>query len=682
MLKPPPNQPAKAELIPPRITLRYQDVAIFKAEIRTDLNKFHYNTVVNDGKGLVNQVIVFTAKDPSDMIEITGEITGSKESFPCESDRRPEGFDIVRHSYGLSHSLLNRAVYDRKWDWVLSVDHYADVIIEPAKSTSESHTFKIEIRGGEIIIRFRPRFYQKHRGLGFFEPWTYRVWKEPVVGWCSWFAYRSDVTEENVRYAADVISKVLLPYGYEYLQIDAGYESGDGLPESWLNPNWKFPSGLRNLAEYIRNKGLKPGIWTNVAFSQKEYADSHKDFFVIDENGDIATGNWIHISMDGSNPETLNTLVRPVYRGLREMGWEYFKVDALRHLRYEGYNSNINYFRKRKVDRVDAYRELVRAIREEIGREYFVLGCWGARPELIGIIDGCRLGTDGYSFAGLSQFNSFNNIVWLNDPDHIELTREEAYRSTMVASLTGSLFLLTDKPEKYFTDIVEPAKRTAPVLFTLPGQLYDVDPSRSENLSRVDSEVSGSGPRIFDAGLTPKCHLYLLEINKPFENWVVLGRTGGSFDSIRFKELGLLPYKEYFVFEFWSERLLGSFTGEFCPGEIDPQYNCQLFCIKERKRHPQVIATNRHITCGGYELSSVEWESDILRGKNRVVGGDTYKIFITESEGHVFDSFSCNGAEVLDEAKKGMLRIVSVKSETDREVRWFARFAAADAPAE
>ena len=81
----------------------------------------------------------------------------------------------------------------------------------------------------------------------------------------------------------------------------------------------------------------------------------------------------------------------------------------------------------------------------------------------MGLVDACRIGDDGFAYAGLAQYNSFNNIVWRNDPDHIELN-EDAYRSTLVTSLTGSLFMLTDKPAVYRTPAVEPAKRTVPVL--------------------------------------------------------------------------------------------------------------------------------------------------------------------------------------------------------------------------
>jgi hypothetical protein len=133
--------------------------------------------------------------------------------------------------------------------------------------------------------------------------------------------------------------------------------------------------------------------------------------------------------------------------------------------------------------------------------------------------------------------------VWRNDPDHIELSDREAWRSTMVTSLTGSLFLLTDKPERYLTPYVEPAKRAAPVLVTVPGQLYDVDPSRSDNLWQVDGEVSGRDPKPFDAGMAPAANLYQLDVVRPFEAWTVLGRTGGDIDEIPFDQLGLDPSK-------------------------------------------------------------------------------------------------------------------------------------------
>jgi len=671
----PPNQPGKIAVKAGQIVWEYEGKPLFKAEILTDTDKYRIHTAADSSDGRTTQLLILTAKRWRDSIEVRGTIQAGHESFPCEADRRDSGLRIVRHSHGLSHSLLNRAVYDRSRDWIFSVDHNPRVKITPSKEDKLGRSYAVEISGREIILRFRPRYYQKHRGLKYYEPWTYKVWPKPVVGWCSWFAYFQDINEQNVKKVADVIADVLLPYGYEYLQIDDGFQRGHGLPELWLEPNEKFPRGLKDLADYIKSRGLKPGIWTNVAFNQMDFAEKNRALFVLDSEGRPARGNWIDISIDGSNPEAVDRLIRPVYKGLKQMGWQYFKVDALRHLRYEGYNSQPEYFRKKGVDRVEAFRTLVKAIREEVGREHFMLGCWGIRPELIGIIDSCRIGTDGYSFAGLSQYNSFNNVVWLNDPDHIELSPAEAYRSTMATSLTGSLFLLTDKPEVYLTPMVEPAKRSTPVLYTYPGQVFDVDPSRSENLHRVDVEVSGSGPRVFDASREPKVHLFLLEINKPFGNWMLLGRTGGDFEDISFSELGLDPNQEYYVYEFWSKRLLGSFQRSFLPGKIDPRFNCQLFCIRRRLDRPQVIATNRHITCGGYDLETVYWDGSTLSGSSHLVGGDIYILYATEPPGYSLRSFWCGPeAEVLKTEKQGRLILVSIRSEKNSSVSWKLQF--------
>jgi hypothetical protein len=322
---------------------------------------------------------------------------------------------------------------------------------------------------------------------------------------------------------------------------------------------------------------------------------------------------------------------------------------------------------------VGAYRGYVDAVRREIGRDVFLLGCWGIRPELVGLLDGCRIGTDGFSYAGLAQFNSWNNVVWRNDPDHIELDGDR-YRSTLVTSLTGSVLLLTDRPELYRTDVVEPARRAAPVLWTRPGQIFDVDPSRSGELSRVNAEVSGSGPRVFDAGLQPACDLFLLEIDRPFENWTVVGRTGASVEEIRFADLGLDPGKEYFVFEFWTKRLLGSFVGAFTPGSIDPVFRSQVLAIRERRPYPQVIATSRHVTCGGVDLVEARWQEGMLSGRSLVVAGDPYDIFLTEPEGYRLEGFECPGMPVPEVKKEGPLIRVSLLPGQSGAAGWSARF--------
>ena len=669
---PPPNAPAKVVLKGEKVRITYNGRAIFEGTVRAGAGGVEATVNVYRTGDSTSQIVLLTSRGEG-RARLSGTVSGGPESFPCEADRRDRGPAMVRHSSGLSRSLLNRAVYDRGSDWLLSVDAGPRATVAPLEETQETRTFGLVAEGAEIVLRFRPRFYQIHRGLRFFEPWTYKAWPRPVAGWISWFAFLDKVTEQDIVETADTLSEVLLPFGYECLQIDDGYQTGEGRPDLWLNANAKFPRGLGFLPGYIKSKGLTPGIWTNVAYKQVDPAVDHADWFVTDKSGKPARGNWIGFSLDASNAQALDEVVRPVYKGLRGMGWEYFKVDALRHLRYEGYNAHADYFRRKKLDLVTAYRRYVEAIRGEIGRDVFLLGCWGIRPELIGLLDGCRIGTDGFSYAGLAQFNSWNNVIWRNDPDHIELN-EDRYRSTLVTSLTGSILLLTDKPSFYRTGDVRPAKRTAPVLWTLPGQVFDVDPSRSDALARVDAEVSGSGPRAFDAGLAPACDLFLLEIHRAFEDWAVLGRTGESVAELRFADLGLDPGKEYFVYESWSERLLGSFAGGFAPGRPDPVFKSQALVIRERRPHPQVIATNRHVTGGGVDLLDVRWNDGVLSGRSRVAAGDPYEIVITEPAGFRLERFESGGAAPLEVRREGIALRVRLPAGAGPDVDWSARF--------
>ena len=653
-----------------KIEITYLKKLIFQGRLNIDKSKLAINIVNDIDHNALTQVIKFTSRSDSSII-IKGWIAGSGQSFPCSSDRPMIAQqDIVRSVVGQSHSLLNRAVYDRKEDWVLSIDYFSSVKIDPQTVSDSNNSYQIDIKGSEVSIRFRPKYYKIHRGLEYFTPSTYDVWKPSVAGWCSWYAYMDDITEQKIRHTTDIISEKLHPYGFDFIQIDDGYQQDPiGFPDTWLHSNNKFPSGLKNLAQYILNKGMQPAIWSNVTFHDTKNANAHKDLFVLNEKGVPAEGRWIGNIIDGSNPEAINKIIRPVYKGLKEMGWHYFKVDALRHLRYEGYNSFANHFSKKHVDRVSAFRNVVKAIRQEVGKNNFMLGCWGIRPELIGLIDACRIGDDGFSWQEMAQYNSFNNLIWRNDPDHIQLGKN-AYRDCMVTSMTGSLLMLTDKPERYETGDIEAAIRSSPVLFTLPGQLYDVDASRSINLNRVNTEMSGSGSRSFDASRTTPYDLFLQEINKPFENWMMLGRVGESRKYIPFSELGLDAKKNYVVFEFWTKTLAGIFTGGFMPGPIDTSLNCQLFCIREMQNHPQLLATNRHISCGAEELQQLQWQDHSLKGMSKIPNKEMYILYLNEPPEYRFISFNCSGGKFISTNKKGNIREITVKSSSNDFIKW------------
>ncbi len=670
----PPNAAAAVRVSNGRVLLTYAGEVLFDGAVSTTGAPASLIQFVDSTDGRVTQVLKWTAT-ARDRITLTGVVRGSSEAFAAESEPREDGLRVVRHAVGPVSNGLNQAVYDRRGDWALSVDEPAGVELVAMPLPDSAVAYQLTATGGEISLRFRPRLYQKHRGLTQYRPWEYQPWSKSVAGWTSWYAYFDKVTEQDIRNTADVLGEVLRPFGYDYLQIDDGYQTLPiGLPSHWLNANEKFPSGLPALEKYISGRGLEPGIWTNVSFADEAAAEAHPNWFVRTADGWPARGNWVGYVMDGSSAGTLDTLVSPVYRALKEMGWSYFKLDALRHLRYEGYNSYAGYFRERGLDREAVFRGFVEQVRAAIGQDVYLLACWGIRPELIGLVDGMRVGDDGFGYGSFAQYNSFNNVVWRNDPDHIEIHQPDGYKAATLTSLTGSVLMLTDLPEVYRTDRVEAARRTAPVLFTQPGQVYDVDPSRSSLLAMANTELSGSGPRPFDADQREIVSLYQLDIARPFEQWTVLARTGDDGTPIPFGELGLAPGTDYLAFEFWTKRFLGIVRDTLSPGPIDARFGVQVVCLRRRVEHPQLLATSRHVTCGGPDLKDVSWRDSTLSGESELVAGDPYLLYLAEPAGYRFDRIEVTGARVVRQGREGALRVIRLEGAEGGTIRWTATY--------
>ncbi|HEY3287433.1 MAG TPA: alpha-galactosidase [Gemmatimonadaceae bacterium] len=626
---PPPNGPARVTVSGRTITVRYDGATILTAEVTATRGVPTVRQLVDTANGRVTQVVSWVSGAGRYTLRGTVHTTG--EALAVDADPREDGVPVVRHSVGPSYNQLNRAVYARDRDWLLSVDFPASARITPVAG-GDSAAFELVADGYEITLRFRPRFYQKHRGLAPYEPWAYRTWPRSVAGWTSWFAFKDRVTEADIQRTADVMAERLKPYGYDVLQIDDGFQrSPISVPDNWLNTNAKFPSGLGGLQRYIAGKGLTAGLWTNTAFHDSAWAYAHPQYFVRDAAGKPSRGNWVGYVMDGS-PATMRDLVLPVYAALKRQGWGYYKVDALRHLRYEGFNSHSAYFAQRTLDRVKVYRDFTQQIRTVIGRDAFLLASWGPRPELVGIIDATRLGDDGFGYGGFAQFNSFNNVVWRNDPDHIELSQPDGRRAATLTSLTGSLLMLTDKPETYHGAALLTAQRTAPVLVTRPGQVYDVDPSRTDRLWMVESEVSGAGPRPFEADQRLQQTFYQTDIARPFERWTVLARTAGAPTTIAMEELGLDTARVYVAFDYWNDQALGAIRSSLALEPVTGDA-VQVVCLRERVDHPQLLSTNRHVTCGGADLQDVRWEGSALRGISSTVAGDALEIAVTEPPG-------------------------------------------------
>ena len=87
----------------------------------------------------------------------------------------------------------------------------------------------------------------------------------PTMGWSSWNTYGVNINEALIKRQANaMVSKGLKDVGFDHINIDDGFFGGrDATTGELLIHKTRFPNGLKPLVEYIHEKGLKAGIYSD-----------------------------------------------------------------------------------------------------------------------------------------------------------------------------------------------------------------------------------------------------------------------------------------------------------------------------------------------------------------------------------------------------------------------------------
>ena len=86
----------------------------------------------------------------------------------------------------------------------------------------------------------------------------------PTMGWSSWNTYGLNINETLIKQQANaMVSKGLKSVGYKYINIDDGYFGGREATGKLKIHSTRFPNGLKGIVDFIHNKGLKAGIYSD-----------------------------------------------------------------------------------------------------------------------------------------------------------------------------------------------------------------------------------------------------------------------------------------------------------------------------------------------------------------------------------------------------------------------------------
>lgn len=321
-----------------------------------------------------------------------------------------------------------------------------------------------------------------------------RVPERTPIGWCSWYYYFTRVRESDVIDNLDVLRRLRGRVRCDYVQVDDGYQRAIG---DWLEPNPKFPHGMRWLAERIRAAGFDAGIWLApfLARPDSQLFRSRPEWFVRTASGRLRGACWNPAWSLGRPAYALDTTRDDVLEWLRELartivhqwGYRVLKLDFLYAAALPGVRADGD------ATRAEALRRGLEAIRAGAGDDAFLLGCGCPLGPAVGIVDGMRIGADVAPFwsnwisrwlnrgrHGVATENAMRNILtrafmhrrlWLNDPDCLmvrvaetALTPDEVRSLATAIALTDGMFILSDNLEALPAERLEWIERMLPLL--------------------------------------------------------------------------------------------------------------------------------------------------------------------------------------------------------------------------
>lgn len=288
------------------------------------------------------------------------------------------------------------------------------------------------------------------------------------IGWWSWTAYYYGVTQDTVLANATWLSQNLETLGYQYFQIDEGYQYARG--EYATSDGKAFPHGVEFVGDKVRKLGLTFGVWVApFEISDRSWVyEHHQDWLVHNKEGrpihigKIGNFDELYV-LDTTNPAAQDYL-RYTYRTLvKEWGVRFIKMDFMDVAAVEGV------FHRPNTTALEALRIGLEVIRGVVGDDVVLDKDGSPMLTPVGIVNAGRTSQDtGHTFestrdaaSGVAARYYMNRNFFITDPDaftvsnqtvldrgwhgnKLPLTMDEAESSIALSAVSGGMFEIGD----------------------------------------------------------------------------------------------------------------------------------------------------------------------------------------------------------------------------------------------
>jgi alpha-galactosidase len=168
----------------------------------------------------------------------------------------------------------------------------------------------------------------------------------PPMGWSSWNKFACDITAKDVKAVADaMVDSGMKAVGYQYVNIDDCWQAEERAPDGTLLLDPDFPEGMKALADYVHERGLKLGLYSTrgtttcagragsegyEAIDAKTYAEWGVDYLKYDNcpaGADAATiesgYKLMRQELDSATDAATNPTARPIVYSL--CAWQFYE---------------------------------------------------------------------------------------------------------------------------------------------------------------------------------------------------------------------------------------------------------------------------------------------------------------------------------------------------------------------
>lgn len=452
--------------------------------------------------------------------------------------------------------------------------------------------------------------------------------EDTVYGWLSWYCSRLTMTEDFVLGNAKVIAERFRAYGVDTMQVDHGWEYRDVVGH-WV-ANDRFPHGMSWLSTELQRLNLKLGIWIAASCISEHtpFFAEHPTALMHNTDGTpkvfVDKWHWAPhgrvFSLDPTNPDAQQHY-RDSLQPLVDAGVRYYKVDFIGS---SGNTAGV-FHDPQHARGYPMLRYEMQQIRDAVGGDSWLRYCSAPSNAYCGIVNiggaTMDIGNASGNWEHLRNYHQQlsscwykHRTFWHNEPDALivgEGSENEARLRCAWLTLSGGVVALGDDLTRTAPD------RMALIPLCLPS--YDV---AARPLDLFEQPL----PRIWD-----------LTVQQPWDSYHVVGLFNLSPEertvSIPLARLGL-DGTSLLAWEFWTQSPIQA--GVEGLTVTVPAYDSRIVSVRRAKPHPQVLATDMHLTMGGVELPDVTWDPSrlILSGVALRAPDATGRIFVHVPSGY------------------------------------------------